>query len=479
MIPATITILHNDLPDAPGVYFYYDNNDRLLYVGKATSLKKRVGSYFSKAHNARIADLVVNIARIDYVQTPTVIEALVLETNQIHSLQPPYNILSRDDKSFLYLCITNEEYPKPVLLRGADLERLGIKPFSKSLSVEAKRRFLAVFGPYISGRSLRMALDLVRKSIPWSTCEAPQTPSSSPLVRGRDASGSGDAPPPCQGGARGGRACFDAQIGRCPGVCTGAISTKEYRKIIRQLIQFFEGKKSVIVRQMTRDMRLAVLTMNFEAAAILRNKIFALEHIHDVALIMREDDWDVGANMVESRYHEPKDGHINVLGRIEAYDIANISGTSNVASMVVFENGQPKKEEYRKFRIKSFEGANDVGAMEEVIRRRLNRIRTSATSWPTPELMIIDGGEGQVNRVRDVLKQEGFSIPIIGIAKGFDRKQDRLVFDEANAELRRIAESSKEILQRARDEAHRFAGAYHRVLRARNSGIPKKKKFSL
>jgi excinuclease ABC subunit C len=221
MIPSSVSILHNDLPDAPGIYLYSDDKGKLLYIGKATSLKKRVGSYFTKAHNARIADLVANIARIDYIQTPTVIEALVLETNQIHTKQPPYNILSRDDKSFLYLCITNEAFPKPVLLRGLDLERVGVKPFSKTLSPKAKRQFLAVFGPYISGRSLRTSLELIRRSIPWSIC--------------------GDVLS---------RACFDAQIGRCPGVCTGGISKAEYHKIIRQLIKFFSGKKEEVVRGM-------------------------------------------------------------------------------------------------------------------------------------------------------------------------------------------------------------------------------------
>lgn len=451
MIPSTIRILHNELPDAPGVYLYYDVTGKLLYIGKATSLKKRVGSYFTKSHNSRIADLVANIARIDYVQTPTVIEALVLESNQIRKNQPPYNILSRDDKSFLYLCITNEDFPKPVLLRGLDLERMGVQPFTKMLSPVAKKKFLAVFGPYISSRSLRTALDLVRRSIPWSTCEYQD----------------------------GGRPCFDAQIGRCPGVCTGAISKKDYRKIIRQLIQFFEGKKTSIVKQMMREMKRAALAKDFELAAGLRNKINALEHVNDVALITRDDDWSVqDDNSPSLRRRESEGGDfINVLGRVEAYDIANISGTSNVASMVVFENGQPNKAMYRKFQIKGFKGANDVAAMEEVLRRRLHRITTSPTTWPAPDIMVIDGGEGQVNRVKDVLNELGFDIPIIGIAKGFDRKQDRLVYDESNPELRRVAESSKEILQRARDEAHRFAGAYHRVLRSRNSGIPKRKKI--
>ena len=427
------------------MYFYYDVNGRLLYIGKATSLKRRVGSYFTKAHNSRIADLVANIARIDYVQTPTVIEALVLESNQIRTNQPPYNILSRDDKSFLYLCITNDDFPKPVLLRGLDLERIGIQPFTKTLSPAAKKKFLAVFGPYISGRSLRTALELIRKSIPWSVC--------------------GGLLP---------RACFDSQIGRCPGVCTGSISKKDYRKIIRQLIQFFEGKKMVIVRQMTREMKRAAFAKDFELAASLRNKINALEHVNDVALITKDDNWDEPSTPY-TQLPTLSTSYINPLGRIEAYDIANISGTSNVASMVVFENGQPMKSAYRKFKIKSFDGANDVAAMDEVLRRRLNRIHTSPTTWPKPDIMIIDGGEGQVNRVKSVLTELGFDIPIIGIAKGFDRKQDRLVYDESNAELRRVATSAKEIFQRARDEAHRFAGAYHRVLRSKNSGIPGRK----
>ncbi|MFA6017855.1 MAG: GIY-YIG nuclease family protein [Patescibacteria group bacterium] len=438
MIPSSIHILNQELPDAPGVYFYYDLHGKLLYIGKATSLKKRVGSYFVKAHNARISDLVLNIARIDYIQTATVIEALVLESNQIRAFQPPYNVLSRDDKSFLYLCITNEDYPKPIFLRGLDLERMGIRPFTKTLSSVAKKKFLAVFGPYISSRSLRIALDLIRRSIPWSLCEY----------------------------KNGGRQCFDAQIGRCPGVCTGEISKKEYRRIIGQLIKFFEGKKTSVIRQMGRDMRHAAIMKDFETAADLRNKIDALEHVNDVALIMREDDWDiVGKNIVI------EGGRLNLFGRIEAYDIAHIGGTSTVASMVVFENGKPNKSAYRKFRIKSFEGVNDVAAMEEVMRRRLNRFRTSPNVWSLPDVFVIDGGEGQTNRVTEVLKEFGVEIPVVGIAKGFDRKQDRFIYDLDDAELCRVVKSHRALFQLARDEAHRFAGVYHRVLRSRNSGI--------
>lgn len=474
MIPPSIVIKNGALPDNPGVYFYYDAKGELLYIGKATSLKKRVGSYFTKAHpstslgtgSARIGELVHRIARIDYSEVPTVIEALVLEANQIRAHQPPYNVLQRDDKSFLYLCITNEDFPKPVLLRGLDLERMDIRPFSKELSPKARQKFLAVFGPYTSGRSLRTALDLVRKTIPWSTCTPPASGRVLPLRPPRLSREAGS--PLASPGVR---PCFDAQIGKCPGVCTGAISKRAYRAIIRQLVMFFSGDKDKLLRQLRRDMTAAAKEKRFEDAAALRNRVFALEHIHDVSLIIKDD-------VPSTAYHAPSTGFIDINGRLEAYDIAHTSGTSNVASMVVFEDSKPLKSAYRKFRIKSFEGSNDVGAMEEVLRRRLQRAVTpplarggvtSATTWPLPELMIIDGGEVQVERVQRVLDEFGFRVPIVGIAKGFDRKQDRLVYDTTNKELQRVVTTFKEVLQHARDEAHRFAGSYHRVLRSKRS----------
>ena len=437
MIPTSIKIKNNKLPDSPGVYFYYNVNGKLLYIGKATSLKQRVGSYFNKAHEARIEDLVRNIARIEYIETPSVIEALVLEANQIKLHQPPYNVMQRDDKSFLYLCITNEEFPKPVLYRGFDLERMGIEPFSKTLTAVAKKKFSAVYGPYISGRSLRTALELIRKTIPWSTCTPGQ-----------------------------GKPCFDAQIGKCPGVCNGAITKANYRKIIKQLMLFFSGKKDQLLRQLTKEMSRAASAKNFEEAAKLRNRVFALEHIHDVSLITRGDEEDERKSWKTVHTARP---FIDINGRLEAYDIAHTSGTANVASMTVFVDGKPAKELYRKFKIKTVEGVNDVAGMEEVLRRRLARAVSTPSTWGLPELMIIDGGEGQVARVQSVLDELGVKTPIVGIAKGFDRKQDRLVYDTSNKELQRIVTTFKEKLAEVRDEAHRFAGAYHRVLRSRNS----------
>lgn len=445
MIPDNIKIQNSQLPDGPGVYFYYDVAGKLLYVGKATSLKRRVGSYFIKAHDRRIEELVRKIRQIKYIETPTVIEALILEANKIKTLQPRYNILQRDDKSFMYLVITNESYPRPKLVRGHDLKKLGINPFRPKPSAQVKKHFLRVFGPYTSSRSLRMALELVRRVVPWSDCLPPDTTGKH-------------------------RPCFNASIGRCPGVCEGKIDKREYRRVIRQLILFFEGKKKQLVREIKKEMDRASKELRFEDAAVWRQKLFALEHIQDVALIGKED--------VDLPYVDHGDQMlINLNGRIEAYDISAISGTAAVGSMVVFENGKPAKDQYRKFKIKTVKGFNDVAMLEEVMRRRLRRAQQHPDTWPLPELMVIDGGKPQVNRIQEVFDDLGITIPIVGLAKGFDRKQDVLIFDRSNKELVQVTKRGKEIFQRARDEAHRFAVRYHRELRRKKQfGISLKKK---
>lgn len=436
MISKDIKILNDNLPDDPGVYFYYDEKDVLLYIGKATSLKRRVQSYFTKAHDNRIAEMVSQIARIHYIETPTVIEAFVLEANQIKAKKPKYNILQRDNKSFLYLVITNDPYPKPVLMRGHELASVGVDPFRPTLTKREKEKYLAIFGPYISGGSLRKALGLIRRIIPWSDCEPPE-------VTGKT------------------RGCFNTHIGKCPGVCSGQLSKAAYKKIMRKLILFFEGKKTVLLRRLQKEMENESKKQNFEAAAKVRNQIFALNHIQDIALIRKDE------HMLP--YEKVNDGLIDLEGRIEAYDISNISGTSATGSMVVFEEGKPAKNKYRKFKIKMVEGPNDVAMLEEVLRRRLRRAELYPQAWPIPEIMVIDGGNPQVNRVQSVLDELGVNIPIIGLAKGLDRKQDRMIYNRSNFEIARVAQRGKELFQRARDEAHRFAVKYHRELRAKNS----------
>lgn len=421
-IPARVKIL-SQLPDTPGVYLFKDTRGVVLYVGKASSLRRRVASYWRKAEwqsRPQVRELIRAAASVDVQQTPTVIEALILEANLIKKYEPKYNIIQKDDKSFLYLAVTRDQFPRPLLVRGHELAKVG------------ERKYRAVFGPYTSPAALRAALKLVRRIFPWSTCLPGQK-----------------------------RSCFDYHIRVCPGVCIGAIDRRSYAKIIRGLLLFFQGKKSQIVRDLRREMKQNARDEKFEAAEAARRKIYALEHIQDIAVLTRDASPFVGKP-------KPEESAINVFGRIEGYDISNISGTSATGSVVVFHDGEPQKSSYRKFKIRTVRGANDYAMLAEVLSRRFQR-----TDWQRPDLVLIDGGWGQVNVARDVLKRspawhagdDKKLIPIVGIAKGFDRKQDRPIFEQNNVELARVVELYKDLLLRVRDEAHRFAVKYHREVR--------------
>jgi excinuclease ABC subunit C len=234
-------------------------------------------------------------------------------------------------------------------------------------------------------------------------------------------------------------------------VCIGAISRRAYGAIIKNVILFLEGKRGIIMRRLEREMKRAAASQDFEHAAKLRNQLRALEHIQDIAIIKRDF------------YEEPHaEESINIFGRIEGYDISNIGGAQAVGSMVVFEGGEPKKSDYRKFRIKSVRGSNDVAMLTEVVRRRLRN-----RDWPLPDIMLIDGGKGQVNAARRALAEARAKIPIIGIAKGPDRKKDEFIYERGNWELARITELYSYILKHVRDESHRFAIRYHRRIRGR------------
>lgn len=390
-----------------------DKDGTVIYVGKATSLKRRVPNHFIRPHSPQIAEMTTKVAEIDYIEKPTALEALILEANLIKYYFPKYNTKDRDNKSFLYLVITNEDFPRPILVRGNELEEGQAK--------KAK----AIFGPYTSPRALRATLDYVRKIFPWSTCTPGQP-----------------------------RACFYVHLGLCPGVCIGTADKKAYAKTIRDLIAFFEGRKEEIVKRYRRDMEKLAEERRFEEAAVLRNRLFSLEHIKDIAILKREDD-DV--DRIKN-----SEAPVDLYGRIEGYDISNISGTSSVASMVVFENGAPAKAEYRKFRIKSVVGANDVASMQEVLMRRFRN------NWRKPDLILIDGGLPQVNAAQQVIRHLNLGIPVVGIAKGPERKRNDVVCGTTvNQAICEICEKRVDLLAAVRDEAHRFAITYHRNLRAR------------
>ena len=411
MVPSYIKVRDDAFPDEPGVYLMKDAAGTVLYVGKATSLKRRVQQHFSRPHSRLIEEMTQKVAEIDYIVKGSALEALILEANLIKYYFPYYNTLEKDNKSFLYLVFTNEPFPKPLLVRGKDL-------------VSDPKAYLATFGPYTSARSLRASLDWLRGIFPWSTCEPGQK-----------------------------KACFYAHIGLCPGVCIGMADEKAYRKVIKNLMAFFDGRKDEIICMLKNDMAAAAKAQRYEEAAKIRNRLFSLEHIKDIALLKREDE---AVDMIRSA-----DAPIGFHGRIEGYDISHVSGKATVASMVVFEGGQPAKAEYRKFKIKTVDEVNDIASMREALMRRFRN------DWRHPDVILIDGGAAQVHVAEDVLHHLNLQIPVIGMAKGPDRKKTELICSQKHEAICNAADAHLRLLTQVRDEAHRFAIAYHRTLRSR------------
>ncbi len=301
---------YENLPDTPGVYLMKNKKGELLYVGKAAHLRRRVSSYFLKSHESRIAKLVSEIAKIDYIKTDTAIEALILEADLIKKHQPPYNIREKDDKTFPYIEITKEKFPRVILVRGKDKEN-GIR-----------------FGPFTNSTHAKLALKIIRRIFPYSI-----------------------HPPEKVGTYK--KPCFEAEIGLCPGTCIGGITKEEYMKNIKSIKMFLKGEKEKIIAGLEKEMLEYSKKLEYERAAAVKKKLFSLRHIQDVAFITADDFSESGGY------------------RIECFDISNISGEDAVGSMVVFKGSKPLKEDYRIFKIKSVREPNDVAMMKETIMRRL------------------------------------------------------------------------------------------------------------
>lgn len=384
-----------DFPDTPGVYLMKNTAQEVLYVGKATSLRHRVLSYFQRPQEARIEMLLSQVSNIETKQTDSVIEALLLESRLIKLYQPKYNVKLKDDKTYLGILVTKEDWPRVLPSRITQKHPIG-----------------DFFGPFASGLQVREALKIIRRIFPFRTSCKPES----------------------------NRACFEHHLGLCPGVCNGDISKTEYHQTILQIKKFLSGQKKSLARDLKTKMQQASKKQNYEKAAEYRNRLFALEHIQDVALIKQENH----------NYNYP------AFHRIEAFDISNISGAFSVGSMVVFSEGIIDKNEYRKFKIKTVAGANDVASMREVLSRRFKH-----KEWPWPDLILIDGGKPQVAAAAQILENLNLEIPIVGIAKGPKRNKNEFIM-EKNLKI------DEQLLIRVRDEAHRFAIEYYRLLHRKN-----------
>jgi excinuclease ABC subunit C len=427
------SVPYKKFPETPGVYIMKDIAGRVLYVGKAGNLRRRVSSYFERPHDVRIQTLVSKIATIDFEQKDTALEALIREAELIKKITPPFNVREKDDKSFLYFEITREKFPRVLLVRGAGVIAAGGGKGARTAAPEGKR-----YGPFTSASSAREALRILRRIFPWSTHD----PDEIGTLK---------------------RPCLNYEIGLCPGTCVGAITHDDYMKNIERLRMFFEGKKERIIKAIEKEMRAAAKQQEFEKAEALKRQMFALRHIQDTALISDNDA--LIARTAGSAAARAADGTaapgFRAGYRIEGYDISTISGMSAVGSMVVFVDGESDKNEYRKFKIRSIFQPNDVGMLKEVLERRFAHAPPkSKDSWPMPDLVLIDGGLAQVNTARRVLLRAGIKIPIIGIVKGPKRDRNDIIGLVPKG-------VQKATLIKVRDEAHRFAIGYHKFLRAR------------
>ena len=523
------------LPESSGVYIMKDIRGKIIYVGKARVLKNRVRQYFqaNKNHSAKVKAMVAKIADFETIVTATEVEALILECNLIKKYRPRYNISLKDDKSYPYLRVTAEEYPRIVLTRRI---------------IQDGSRY---FGPYTSGLAVKETLQLIRKIFPLRTCKT--------FAK---------------------RPCLEFHIKRCLAPCVNKISREDYMQLVNAAEKFLEGRTAQIEKELTAQMTDAAEALNFERAAKLRDILLAIKKVTEkqkivtntgdvdaiglsrldgetcaqiffvregkvtgresfllsgaadesdaqavtefikqyysraqisaaeilLPVTLADDDLKVLGEWLGVKLIEPKRGvkrslvematqnaekflseesarqqikNAQTVGaveelknflnlpklprRMECFDISHIQGAETVASMVVFENGSPDKKSYRRFKIRSTEGKpDDFLSMREVTSRRYEKL----SAEDLPDLIVIDGGIGQLNSALEIIRGAGHTVPVVGLAKQFE-----LIFVEGSSipvELPRDSQALK-LMQRIRDEAHRFAITYHRKLRrARN-----------
>jgi len=539
-----------NLPSEPGVYQFINDKGKVIYVGKARNLRSRVRSYFHTGFiNAKTEVLVNKITDFELVVTDSEVEALVLENNLIKELKPRYNVNLKDDKSFPFIKVTNEPYPKV---------------FSTRRVIKDGSRY---FGPYTSVKSMKSALRMINQIFRIRSCNYDINDESISKKKFK--------------------VCLDYHIKKCDGPCEGLISEKVYNEMVDEVVKLLRGKTDDLIKELEVKMNSAASEMQFEKAAVTRDKLEQLKVISSKQKIVSDDfeDRDVisiafedqdsscsifnvrngklvgkkqldlklkGGEELPEIYNsaikfyytehteipkeilletEPSDSEIllewlnlrsekkvkfiipqrgelkslvkmckenailqlkeiqlqkmkkegnlpyalSALQRdlrlpelpasIECFDISNIQGSDAVASMVVFVNGKPKKSEYKKFIIKSVEGPDDFASMQEVIRRRYSRLLNEST--PLPDLIMVDGGKGQLSSAVEVLNNLGIKhFNIIGLAKRLEE-----VFFPGNSEAESIPKTSSglKLLQQIRDEAHRFAITFHRIRRSKRT----------
>ncbi len=415
-------------PTAPGVYLMKDAQGVVLYVGKAKNLRNRASHYFTQAaaEDPRTADLVKLIADIDFLPAESEVDALLMEARLVKDVQPRFNVDLKDDKTFPYLQIRmREDFPRVEFTR---------KPL---------RRGVKLYGPFTSAKSLRRAMRVLQRIFQFRTCALDIDADDSRW--------------------RWFRPCLLHSIRQCTAPCNFRVTKEEYRKQIRGLRLVLEGKKDRLIAEMERDMQEASAAMQFEKAARLRDDIAALK-----ALGQRGDvERDVQPEVFPIDPKRGLAGLRKVLGlaktprTIEGVDIAHLGGDETVASLVSFIDGLPFKPGYRRYRIQSVRGVDDFASIREVVTRRFRRLAQQEEVFP--DILLIDGGKGQLNAALEAFQLLGIEPPtLLSLAK-----REEEIYRPGESEPLRLSRhaAALRLLQYVRDEAHRFAQHYHHILR--------------
>ena len=390
-------------PDSAGVYLMKNSSGKIIYIGKALSLRKRVSSYLARELSAKTLRLMANVADIEYRTTATESMALLLEASLIKDHKPKYNVSLRDDKSFPLVKVTHEEFPAIYVTRKKEDD--GAK----------------YFGPYTNAALLREALKIIRRNFPYRSC----------LTLPK-------------------KACMYYRIKLSPAPCIGKISRAGYAKTLKQISLILEGKSEELVKELSREMRQKAKERKFEEAALLRDKMIALN-------TFRPSLYNAEAALNELR----EVLKLPVMPRrIEAFDVSNILGRQATASMVSFYNGLADKDNYRRFRIKTVKQSDDYKMMAEAAHRRYLRLKEE--NLPLPDLILVDGGRGQLSAAKNELEGLGLVIPIVSLAKR--EEEIYTLFTPRPIRLKNNSPALR-LLQCIRDESHRFALKYHRLLR--------------
>lgn len=429
------------LPTSPGVYVFKDKLGQILYIGKSGNIRARVKSYFQNhltPFNPWKHKMLEKLKKIDFIETESEIEALILEARLIKKIKPPFNILMRDDKSYAYAIVTKEDFPRIFVVRESNLKKVE----GRKLEVESQ------LGPFTSVKALRMTLKTLRPIFPYCTCKKAHL-----------------------------RPCLNASLKLCPGYCCiknyqpSTPNYQQYNENIKNIVKILKGQRGSLISDLKKKMKKQANGKNFEKAALIRDQIQALETVLKHKKILSQPLSPLPAfndqlSILEIDFRKVK--------RIEAYDISNIQGKEATGSMVVFRKIQsfkfqissckfePDKSQYRRFKIRTKKTPDDIAMLKEVLKRRFNH-----PEWPWPDLILIDGGRTQLNAAKEVMNNLQSKIynlqSIISLAK----KQEALytINNPQAIALKNLPQPIANLFKALSDEAHRFAITYHRKLR--------------